>query len=113
VRADGDRVLQALANLMNNALKFTEPGGRITLRGNPQSGAVCFSVEDTGVGIRAEDLPHIFDRYWHKHRGSEGGRGLGLAIVKGIVNAHGGRVDVKSIPGKGSRFSFAIPTAPG
>jgi PAS domain S-box-containing protein len=113
VRADGDRVLQALANLVNNAIRFTDPGGQVTLRAEPEAAAICFSVEDTGVGIRADDLPHIFDRYWHKSRGAENGRGLGLAIVRGIVNAHGGRVDVSSTPGKGSRFSFAIPAAPG
>jgi PAS domain S-box-containing protein len=112
VRADAERVIQGLANLLTNSLKFTPRGGHITLRAEPDPTGVRFAVEDTGVGIAAEDLPHVFDRFWQKHReGGERGTGLGLAIVRGIVDAHGGQIRVESTPGKGSRFSFTLPAA--
>jgi PAS domain S-box-containing protein len=112
VRADAERVVQGLANLLTNSLKFTAPGGHITLRAQADPSGVRFAVEDTGVGIAAEDLPHVFERFWQKHQGgSERGTGLGLAIVRGIVDAHGGQVDVESTPGKGSRFSFTLPVS--
>jgi signal transduction histidine kinase len=69
-------------------------------------------VTDTGRGIAAENLPHLFDRFWQARNMKQGGAGLGLAIVKGIIEAHGGRVWAESTPGKGSSFFFAIPTAP-
>jgi PAS domain S-box-containing protein len=110
VLADAERLLQAIANLVGNALKFTNSGGRITLHAEPDPAGVRFVVEDTGIGIAEEDLPHVFEAYWGRRRNtSEGGKGLGLAIVRGIVNAHGGEVGVESTPGKGSRFSFTIP----
>jgi signal transduction histidine kinase len=112
VRADAERVVQGLANLLRNSLKFTPRGGHITLRAEPDPSGVRFAVEDTGVGIAVEDLPHVFDRFWQKHReGGERGTGLGLAIVRGIVDAHGGQIRVESTPGKGSRFSFTLPAA--
>ncbi|MEA2724752.1 MAG: hypothetical protein QOH59_2523, partial [Gemmatimonadales bacterium] len=95
IYADSDRVLQALVNLLKNSLKFTSRGGRITLRAEQLESGILFSVEDTGAGIEAADLPHIFERYWQKQRGGEAGTGLGLAIVRGIVDAHsGGEVGV-------------------
>jgi PAS domain S-box-containing protein len=111
VRADAERVLQGLANLVTNALRFTEPGGHITLRAEPDPTGVRFAVEDTGSGIASEDLAHVFDRFWQRQHGGERGSGLGLAIVRGIVDAHGGQVRVESTPGKGSRFSFTLPAA--
>lgn len=112
IRADADRVHQALSNLITNAFKFTDAGGRITLRAEQGLDTVRFVVKDTGVGISADDLPHVFARYWQKRRsGGEPGVGLGLAIVRGIVDAHGGHLAVDSAPGRGSRFSFTIPTA--
>ena len=72
-------------------------------------GATCFHVSDTGPGIDAEDLPHLFDRFWQLHRARRGGAGLGLAIAKGIAEAHGGRVDVASAPGCGSTFTLTLP----
>jgi signal transduction histidine kinase len=111
VRADPERLLQALGNLVANALKFARDGGRITLRAEQRPTGVRLSVQDTGAGIAADDLPHVFDRYWQKRRagGGKRGTGLGLAIVRGIVEAHGGTVDVESTPGEGSEFSFTIP----
>lgn len=111
VRADAERVLQGLANLVTNSLRFTEPGGHITLRAEPDPAGVRFAVEDTGSGIASEDLAHVFDRFWQRQQGGGRGSGLGLAIVRGIVDAHGGQVRVESTPGKGSRFSFTLPAA--
>jgi signal transduction histidine kinase len=110
VRADAERVLQGLANLLTNSLRFTERGGHITLLAEPDPTGVRFVVEDTGIGIASEDLPHVFDRFWQRQHGGGHG-GLGLSIVHGIVDAHGGQVMVESTPGKGSRFSFTLPTA--
>jgi signal transduction histidine kinase len=110
VQADAERVIQALANLVSNALRFTRPGGRIVLRAQAEPGVVRFAVEDTGVGIRPEDQAHVFRRFWQKHPGKgAGGAGLGLAIVRGIVEAHGGAVRLESTPGQGSQFSFTLP----
>jgi PAS domain S-box-containing protein len=111
VRADASRLCQALANLVTNALEFTPSGGYVTLRADCDPRGIRFTVEDTGVGIAAEDLMRVFDRYWKK--GKERGTGLGLAIVRGIVDAHSGEVNVQSMVGKGSRFSFTIPIADG
>jgi len=112
VWADRDRLLQVLENLVGNAIKFTPAGGSIVLGARTQGAEALFWVADTGLGIAPEDLPHIFDRFWQGRR-QQGrqGAGLGLLIVKGLVEAHGGRVWVESTPGRGSRFSFTIPTA--
>jgi PAS domain S-box-containing protein len=110
VRVDADRIAQALANLIGNAVKFTPPGGRVAVTASARDGDVEISVEDTGRGIEEENLPHVFDRFWHS-RGAEAGAGLGLAIAKGIIEAHGGRIAVTSIPGEGTRFSFTLPRA--
>jgi signal transduction histidine kinase len=112
VFADRARVLQALSNLVTNAFKASCPGGRVTLRAERDQDGVRFSVEDTGSGIAAENLPHMFDRSWQQQHHANAGLGLGLAIVQGIVAAHGGQVGVESVLGQGSRFSFTIPAAP-
>jgi PAS domain S-box-containing protein len=106
---DRDRVLQIFENLIGNAIKFTPPGGAITVAGERRASDVVFSVKDTGSGISAEDLPHVYDRFWQARHGRRG-TGLGLAIVKGIVEAHGGRAWVESVPGRGSTFFFTIAT---
>jgi len=109
VSADRERVFQVLSNLLGNAIKFTPEGGTIVLTAERRDGDVLFSVEDTGPGISSEDLGHIFDRYWHKPTSRAGGSGLGLSIAKGIVEAHGGRIWVDSLPGAGARFYFVLP----
>jgi len=111
VWADRDRLLQLLENLVGNAIKFTEPGGRVTVGAKPRDGEVLFWVADTGVGVSAENLPHLFDRFWQARKAERQGAGLGLPIVKGIVEAHGGRIWVESTPGDGSTFFVTIPMA--
>ncbi len=108
---DRDRVIQALGNLAMNAVQATE-AGFVSLAVRPVSGAVRFEVRDSGPGIREEDLPHIFDRYWRAKAARYRGTGLGLAIAKGIVDAHGGRIWVESRAGEGSTFSFTLPLPP-
>jgi signal transduction histidine kinase/PAS domain-containing protein len=109
--ADRDRLLQVFSNLIGNAVKFTEPGGRVTLSAQRVDGAVRFAVADTGPGIADEHLPHVFDRYWRVRGRTREGTGLGLWIVKGLVEAHGGQVSVDTKFGAGSTFSFTIPLA--
>ena len=109
VRADRRRLVQALSNLIDNALRLTPAGGTVTAEARPAPGYVEFVVRDTGPGIPAEHLPHLFDRFWQGARAHRGGAGLGLAIVKGIVEAHGGRLFAESRPGEGAVFRFWIP----
>lgn len=111
VWADRDRLLQVFENLIGNALKFTTSGGLITVGASPRDGDVLFWVTDTGSGIAADDLPHLFDRFWQARKAQRLGAGLGLPIVKGIIEAHRGRIWVESTPGQGSTFFFTIPTA--
>jgi PAS domain S-box-containing protein len=107
VSADAERMVQATANIIGNAVKFTPAGGRVTIATRSLGGDVQIVVEDTGRGIAAADIPHIFERFWHA-RGSASGAGLGLAIARGIVEAHGGTITVASTPGVGSRFTINL-----
>lgn len=109
---DADRILQVFSNLLGNALKFTPPEGRVTVGAALEEGAVVFRVTDSGPGIPAEHLPHLFDRFWQARSSDRRGAGLGLAITKGIVEAHGGRIWARSQPGEGSTFYFSIPLPP-
>ncbi|WP_437293298.1 sensor histidine kinase [Sorangium sp. So ce426] len=102
-------MLQVLSNLVGNALKFTAEGREITIGAERQGPAVRLSVSDTGTGIRPEDIPRLFDRYWQGRAARCAGAGLGLYIVKGIVEAHGGRISVDSELGAGTTFSCTIP----
>jgi PAS domain S-box-containing protein len=107
--ADRDRILQVLANLIGNAVRFTPAGGSVTLTAATRPDEVEFAVADTGVGIGREVLPHVFDRFWRAQRSSSNGAGLGLAIARGIVDAHGGRIWAESEVGAGSTFYFTLP----
>jgi signal transduction histidine kinase len=110
---DPARIQQVLSNLLGNALKFTPSGGTVTVRAEPHpGGGTAVSVTDTGPGIPAEQLPHIFGRFWQAHRTDRRGIGLGLSIAKGIVEAHGGEIWVESELGHGSRFVFTLPPVP-
>lgn len=110
VLADPPRMLQVLVNLLHNAIKFTPPGGKITLRVRAEGEQVIFGVIDTGVGIPQEDLSRIFERFFKSDRArTGGGTGLGLAIAKHLVEAHGGRIWADSVETRGSSFYFSLP----
>jgi signal transduction histidine kinase len=112
IEADRSRVMQVLANLVDNALKFTQEGGSITISAVVGDGEVEFTVRDSGAGIPAEHVPHLFDRFWHaRGKSLTHGSGLGLAIARGIVAAHGGRIWVETTLGEGSAFRFTLPLA--
>jgi PAS domain S-box-containing protein len=111
VRADKERLLQVLSNLVGNAVKFTREGGNITLQAEPTAEFVCFCVSDTGQGISPEQMPHLFDRYWQAKKDGRMGIGLGLSIARGIVEAHGGSIWAESTLGKGTTFRFTVPSA--
>lgn len=112
VQADPDLTRQVLENLLDNSLNYTPEGGRVTVRLLPGFDEVVTVIEDTGIGIPAEDLPRIFERFYRVDKArsrKSGGTGLGLSIVKHAVSAQGGRVWAESELGKGSRFYFSLP----
>jgi len=113
VTGDGDRLAQVFTNLVDNALKFTPPNGTITLSTKKVAGEMEASVTDTGIGVESEALPHLFDRFYQadpsRAGGEKHGAGLGLAIVKEIVEAHGGKIGVRSRVGQGTTFEIRLP----
>jgi signal transduction histidine kinase len=113
---DGDRLAQVFTNLIDNAVKFTPRDGLITIWTICDSGEMQVSVSDTGIGIPAEGIPHIFDRFYQvdisRKGGERHGAGLGLAIVNEIVIAHGGRISVRSAQGRGTEFIVDLPLMP-
>jgi signal transduction histidine kinase len=112
VHMDTQRIGRALNNLVGNALRHTPPGGSVQVRASRTGDEVWVEVADTGEGIRPEDLPYVFERFYRGERSrnrATGGAGLGLAIARGIIEAHGGHIAVKSVPGQGTHFSFSIP----
>jgi two-component system phosphate regulon sensor histidine kinase PhoR len=112
VLADLPRLEQVIVNLLHNAIKFTPAGGRVKLSARAEGDYVIFAVQDTGVGIPADDLPRIFERFYKADRArSGGGTGLGLAISRHLVEAHGGKIWAESVEGRGSTFYFSIPLA--
>ena len=111
VRADRDRLLQVLQNLVTNAMKFSAAGGVVTVGAAPREDDILFWVEDSGEGIAPRHLAHVFDRFWQAGSRRKQGAGLGLTVAKGIVEAHGGRIWAESRVGEGSTFSFTLPVA--
>jgi two-component system, OmpR family, phosphate regulon sensor histidine kinase PhoR len=110
VAADAERVRQVVTNLVHNAIKFTPPNGRVTVWAECKDNRVQIAVSDTGVGIPAEDVPRIFERFFKADRArSGGGTGLGLAIARHVVEAHSGEIWVESTEGQGSTFYFTLP----
>jgi heavy metal sensor kinase len=112
VHGDEARLRQVFYNLLDNALKYTPEGGAVEVRAGGQTGSAVVSVRDTGVGITAEHLPHVFDRFYRVDKGrsrAEGGTGLGLSIARSIVAAHGGRVELASTPGQGTVCTVTLP----
>jgi len=113
VRADRDRLQQVLWNLLSNAIKFTPAGGTVSLRTRRDHGSIVISVEDTGIGIAPEHLPHVFQRFWQAHTGASrefGGLGIGLTLSRHLVEMHGGTIAVDSPgPGRGATFTVLLP----
>jgi signal transduction histidine kinase len=114
---DPSRIRQLLLNLVTNAIKYTPAGGRVRLGLEDRGGQVAITVADTGVGVAAGDLPHIFDRFWRadvarSRTGDRAGAGLGLAITKWIAEAHGGTITVQSRPNRGTTFTVLLPRGP-
>jgi signal transduction histidine kinase len=112
VYVDRARISQVILNIVNNAIKYTPPGGRITIRAQDEKDHVLVSVHDTGIGIAKKDLENIFSGFYHagyKLSYEYKGAGLGLALSKGIIESHGGRIWAESEVGKGSTFYFTLP----
>ena len=114
VEADPARLKQIVVNLLDNAIKYTPESGKVSISVVKQDGRAVLEIEDTGIGISPDDLPHIFDRFYRadKARSREmGGTGLGLSIVRSICLAHDGQVKVQSTEGQGSMFHIELPLA--
>ena len=111
IEADHNRLVQALLNLVGNAIKFTPEYGEIAVRARCEDDRVIITVSDTGPGIPEEDVAHVFEKYYHISRRNRGGTGLGLAITKGIVDAHGGIIWVEPSRKTGTQISFVIPVS--
>ena len=110
IKVDKDRIRQTLTNLVHNAIKFNNPGGKVTITTTFDNESAIVSMSDTGIGISKEDLPHIFERFYKADKArSQGGSGLGLAIAKHTIQAHGGNISVKSEEGKGTTITFDLP----
>jgi signal transduction histidine kinase len=109
ISGDHDRLVQALSNLVGNALKFTPPEGTVRFVAQAVDGAVRFTVSDSGPGIAAADLPHLFEPFWQAKKTAHLGSGLGLKITRAIVEAHGGTIRVSNVPPGGACFTFDLP----
>jgi two-component system phosphate regulon sensor histidine kinase PhoR len=110
IKIDSQRLEQVLVNLIHNAVKFTRSGGEVVLGAEAVSGEVRFAVRDTGIGIPADDVTRIFERFYRVDKSRTGsGTGLGLSIAKHIVEAHRGKIWAESVEGRGSTFYFSIP----
>lgn len=116
VQGEPKRLEQIVVNLLSNALRYTDAGGSVRVVLRRDGDEALLEVADTGIGIAAEDLPHVFTRFWRgeKSRSRDtGGAGIGLSIARELVLAHGGRIWVDSVPGDGSVFRVALPLSPG
>jgi PAS domain S-box-containing protein len=109
VELDSKQILRVLSNVVGNAIKFSFENGTVVIRVQSEEEKVRFVISDSGPGIEADELPHVFDRYWQARQGDRRGVGLGLAIAKGIVEAHGGSIEAKSEVGSGATFTFTLP----
>jgi len=112
IEADEERLHGVLENLIGNAIKFTSPGGQITVGASTRGEDLLIWVKDTGAGITPDHMPHIFDRFYQASKSERHGTGLGLTICRGIVEAHNGRIWAESVPGEGTTMYFTIPFKP-
>ena len=112
ISGDHDRLLQVLSNVVGNAIKFGREGGKVDVHVLRADDQVVVSIADTGIGISADDLPHVFDRFWRVGGASTKGAGLGLSIACGIVEAHGGKMWAESELGIGTTMTFSLPVTP-
>jgi signal transduction histidine kinase len=116
VNADRERIHQVVFNLVDNAVRFTPPGGEVTIAAEREAERVRVTVRDTGVGVAPEHLPRLFERFYRadpaRSRDDGGGTGIGLAIARSIVEGHGGRITAESEPGRGTTLTFDLPAAP-
>jgi two-component system phosphate regulon sensor histidine kinase PhoR len=113
IKVDRERIRQTLVNLVHNAIKFNNPGGRVIVSTKQDNESATVKVSDTGIGISKDDLPHIFERFYKSDRArSQSGSGLGLAIAKHTIQTHGGTISVESTEGRGSTLSFNLPIIP-
>lgn len=110
VNADRERIRQVMTNLVHNAVKFTDAGGKVAVTTILLEGSLAVKISDTGTGIAADDLPHVFERFYKADKARSGeGTGMGLAIARHIIEAHGGSIRVESQAGKGATFTFSLP----
>jgi signal transduction histidine kinase len=112
VRGDAFSLKQAVSNIVDNAIRYNRPGGRVVVSAKVASNQIVIQVEDSGIGISPADRQHIFDRFYRVDKSrsrAQGGSGLGLAMVKRIIESHGGAVTIDSTPGKGSIFTISLP----
>ncbi len=114
VYGDPPEIDRILGNLLDNAIRFTPAGGSVDVACAPERGGFSVRVRDTGIGISADDLPKIFERFWRSDpvRSGDTGSGLGLAIVRALVRRHGGEVSARSTAGHGSEFAVWLPAQP-
>ena len=114
VEADPSRLKQVVVNLLDNAIKYTPEGGSVSISVTRRDDHAILEVADSGLGISADDLPHVFERFYRADKARSrqmGGTGLGLSIVRSICQAHGGRVTVNSAEGRGSLFRVQLPAS--
>ena len=112
VLGDRDRLHQVFLNLLDNAVKYSSPGGEAIVRLTPEEGSLQVEVQDDGVGIAPEDLPYVFEPFYRSGGVRDmPGTGLGLTIVRTILHQHGATIDVQSVPGQGTCFCFHLPHA--
>jgi signal transduction histidine kinase len=111
LEADRDKIKQVLLNLLSNAIKYNRPHGSIILRAEARQNEICINVQDTGMGIPEQALPHLFEKFYRvrEHESQAAGTGLGLSICRQIIHGHGGRIEVKSKMGVGSLFTITLP----
>jgi signal transduction histidine kinase len=111
LEADRDKVKQVILNLVSNAIKYNRPNGSVIINGNFTDVDISFTIQDTGLGIPEDALPHLFQKFYRvkEHEGKVSGTGLGLSICKQIVQGHNGRIEVKSKMGVGTSFTIYLP----